>query len=148
MAAWTQQEPGRSSGVTAIEFALLLPLFLILVFAIVEFGQVLFFQAALQHAVTAAARCASEFSTANSLGANNNPTDCSSTNNIVTVATQQAYGLVIPAADFTATQSAAGNPYDCVSASYAFTFNIPLLPRYAFNITANSCYPAPPAGNR
>ena len=138
-----QRGDDGTRGMAAIEFALLLPLFLILVFGIIEFGQVLFFQAALQHAVTNAARCASEFSSTNALGSTNAPPDCSSSANIVTVAVQQAYGLKIPSNTFSTTL--ASNGYNCVYADYPFSFYIPLMPKFALAITANSCFPAPPA---
>lgn len=128
------------SGVTIVEFAILLPFFLVLIFGIIEFGQLMFFQAALQHAVTNAARCYSEFATANALGATNTPPDCSTTANVQTVAQQQAFGLNLPAGTFTATPSASGN---CVAANYPFKLAIPFLSRTVV-LTAQSCYPVPP----
>jgi Flp pilus assembly protein TadG len=130
------------SGVTVVEFAILLPFFLILIFGIIEFAQVVFFQAALQHAVTGAARCASEFPAANALGATNTPPDCSSPGNIVTVAVQQAYGLNIPASSFTPALNSGG--YNCVNALYIFSFNLPLVKAFAIPLTATSCYPVAP----
>ena len=132
------------SGVTAVEFAMLLPFFIVLIFGIVEFGQVMFFQAALQHAVTGAARCFSEFSAANSLGANNTPTDCGAPNQttkVQQVAQQQAFGLSFAASVFTPTTTATSN---CVSASYNFNLAIPFINRIVV-LTAQSCYPLPPS---
>ena len=88
-------------GIAMVEFALLLPFFIVLLFGIIEFAQAVFFQAALQHAVTAAARCYSLFQATNALGSGNSPPDCSSTGNVQTVATQQAYGLKIATSVFT-----------------------------------------------
>ena len=129
-------------GVTAIEFALLLPIFLTLLFGIIEFAQVLFIQVALQHGVTGAARCASQFSAANSLGASNNPTDCSSVANVQTVAVQQAFGFTFATSVFTPTLNS--NGYNCVAASYPFSFNV-VFTQYVMTLTANSCYPVAPS---
>jgi Flp pilus assembly protein TadG len=130
------------SGVTIVEFAILLPLFLILIFGIVQFAQVIFFQVALQHAVTGAARCASEFAGANALGAGNTPPDCSTSDRVKTMAQQQAFGLAVPAGTFTPSTSATST---CVGASYSFALAIPLISR-TIALTAQSCYPvAPPA---
>ena len=134
---------GDCAGVNAIEFAILLPFFLILIFGIIEFAQVVFFQVALQHAVTNAARCYSEFATPNSLGAANTPPDCSTTGNVQTVAVQQAYGLSIPANTFTPAPPT--NGFNCVNARYVFSFSIPLMPPFVIPLTAESCYPVAPA---
>lgn len=134
---------GDRDGVTIIEFAILLPFFLILIFGIIEFAQVVFFQVALQHAVTNAARCYSEFAAANSLGPTNTPPDCSTPLNVEAVAVQQAYGLNIPIQYFTAAPTA--NGFNCVNANYVFSFSIPLMPKFTIPLTAVSCYPiAPP----
>ena len=130
------------AGVTIIEFAILLPFFLILIFGIFEFAQVVFFQVALQHAVTNAARCYSEFAAPNALGSGNTPPDCSTTANVQTVAVQQAYGLNIPSGTFT--PAASGNGYNCVNARYVFSFSIPLMSNFAIPLTATSCYPVAP----
>jgi len=123
----------RRGGVTAIEFALLLPFFVILLFGLIGFGQVLFFQAALQHAVIEAARCSTI-----SAAAGGTP-DCSSAGNISTYATTQAYGLNIAASTF-ATSNPTG--FHCVNASYPFNFPIPFMPAFRLTLTAKSCYPA------
>jgi len=133
---------GSRDGVTIIEFAILLPFFLILIFGIIEFAQVMFFQAALQHAVTNAARCYSEFAAANALGATNTPPDCSTAASVETVAVQQAYGLSIPIATFTAAPPA--NGFNCVNARYVFSFSLPLMPKFTIPLTAASCYPVAP----
>lgn len=123
----------RGDGVTAVEFALLLPFFVILLFGIIEFGQVLFLQAALQHAVTEAARCASIS------GAAGSTPDCSSAGNIATYATSQAYGIAVATAAFSATKPTG---FNCVNASVPFSVAIPLMPAIQLTMTAKSCYPA------
>jgi Flp pilus assembly protein TadG len=125
---------GRAKdGVTAIEFALLLPLFVLLLGGIIEFGDALFCQLALQHAVTAAARCATVSASAGSTP------DCSTAGNVETFAARQAYGLHLAASVFAAT-SAPG--FNCVTARYPYGFALPLLPSFALTLTARSCYPA------
>lgn len=47
------------SGATAVEFALIAPILFMLLFGAIEAGRLLFVQAALHHAVSDAARCAS-----------------------------------------------------------------------------------------
>ena len=124
---------GRGDGVTAVEFALLLPFFVILLFGIIEFGQVLFLQAALQHAVTEAARCATIS------GAAGSTPDCSSADNIATYATTQAYGIAVASGTFAASKPTG---FNCVTASYPFAVAIPLMPAIQLTLTAKSCYPA------
>jgi len=121
------------SGVTALEFALLLPFFVILLFGIIEFGQVLFLQAALQHAVTEAARCATIS------GAAGSTPDCGSAGNVASYATTQAYGIAVASSVFS-TSNPSG--FNCVNASYPFNISIPLMPAINLTLTAKSCYPA------
>ena len=123
----------NGGGVTAIEFALLLPFFVILIFGIIGFGQVLFFQTALQHAVTEAARCATISSQAGSTP------DCSSAANIETYAATQAYGLAIASNKFT-TSNPSG--FNCVAANYPYALAIPLMPAFSLTLAAKSCYPS------
>jgi Flp pilus assembly protein TadG len=120
-------------GVTAVEFALLLPFFVILLFGIIAFGQVLFLQAALQHAVTAAARCATIS------GAPGSTPDCSNAGNVASFAATQAYGLTLASSAFS---QSTPTGFNCVNASYPFNVSIPLMPAIALTLTAKSCYPA------
>ena len=135
-------------GVTAMEFALLLPFFIILLFGIIQFAQALFIQFALQHAVTAAARCASNFSTAGSMGGT--PGDCSTVANTQTVATQQAFGISVGTSTFTACLNTASctclssgtcTGYNCVTAAVPFQVGVVGLNLTTLHLTAASCYP-------
>lgn len=115
-------------GVSALEFAVLLPLFLSLVIGLMQFGQVMWTQSALQHAVEMAARCASI-----------NTATCGTPAQTQAYAVTQAYGLTVPAATFTASPAACGNQ---VLASFPFTLDIPLVALPALTLSARSCYPA------
>ena len=123
----------RLDGVTAIEFALLLPFFVLLLFGTIEFGQALFLQLALQHAVTEAARCATV-----SAQAGGSP-DCSTPSNIETFAATEAYGLNLAAGTFSETTPTG---FHCVAANYPYKFTLPLGPVFNLTLTARSCYPA------
>lgn len=124
---------GDGGGVTAVEFALLLPFFVILLFGIIAFGQVLFFQAALQHAVTEAARCATISPIAGATP------DCSSAAKIETYAATQAYGVTVAPGRFAASTPAG---FNCVVASLPYALAIPLVPAVSFTLAAKSCYPS------
>jgi Flp pilus assembly protein TadG len=116
-------------GATALEFALLAPVFFALVFGIIALGMLFWTQVGLQHGAEMAARCAS-VNTA--LCPNNSPST------ITTYAAQQALGLTLPASTFTYTTPACGNQ---VSASYTFQFPS-ILNINSVTLTAQSCFPA------
>ncbi len=110
-----------------LEFGILLPLFLPLLFAVVQIGQLFWTQVALQHAVDMAARCATI-----------NATTCGTTSLTQTYAATQAYGLAFPADTFTAAAAACGNQ---VSASYTFPLIVTAWFPASFKLSARSCYP-------
>lgn len=113
-------------GASAIEFAILLPVFLPMIFAIIQFGEAFWTQTALQHAVEMAARCATI-----------NTTNCGSASQTQSYAATQAYGLTFPTGTFTATIASCGNQ---VSANYNFPFITGWFPA-TIGLTASSCYP-------
>lgn len=120
-------------GVAIIEFALLMPLFVIIVIGIIELGQMLWTQTALQHAVEMAARCASI-----------NTTTCGTSATIQTYAVGQTYGMTLPNSTFTATTSTCGNTGktgNLVTASYGFALKIPYVTSQTVTLLAQSCYP-------
>lgn len=116
-------------GASALEFALLAPVFFLLMFGIIALGMLFWTQVGLQHGVQMAARCAS-VNTA--LCPNTNP------NAITAYATQQALGLSLPASTFAYSVPACGNQ---VSASYSFEFPT-ILNLAPLTLTAQSCFPA------
>ena len=111
-------------GTTAIEFAILLPAFLLLFLGVFEFGRIIWTQVTLQQAVQAAARCLA-------VG------QCTSANT-ATYAAQQTYGLSISANDFTVSTPSCGAE---VSASMAYSFAAPNLFPWQLTLTAQSCTP-------
>jgi Flp pilus assembly protein TadG len=116
-------------GATALEFAILAPVFFLLIFGIIAFGLLFWTQVGLQHGAEMAARCASI-----------NATRCPTSNpgTITTYATQQSLGLSLPASTFTYSKPACGNQ---VSATYKYVFpgirNLSPL-----TLTAQACFPA------
>ncbi len=115
------------SGVALIEFSLLLPIFFLLIFGIMEMGQLFWTQTALQHAVEMAARCASV-----------NTTICGTTTQTQSYAATQTYGMSLPTSTFTASAPTCGN---LVTASYPFVLQPPIFPVSQINLSAKSCYP-------
>ena len=113
-------------GSTAVETAIVLPAFLLLIFTIIEGGMLLWTQSTLQFAVEAAARCASV-----------NTTTCGTTSATQTYAASQTYGLTVPSSDFTVTTPSCGNE---VSVSYSFTPFITDVWSGTITLTASSCY--------
>ncbi|WGS22034.1 MULTISPECIES: TadE/TadG family type IV pilus assembly protein [unclassified Bradyrhizobium] len=116
-------------GASALEFGLIAPLFFAFVFGIVEIGLLLWTQAGLQHGVEIAARCA----TVNTTLCPTNKPDV-----IATYASQQAFGLNLPASTFTYAAPACGNQ---VNASYQFQFP-QILNMAPLTLTATACFPA------
>src|SRR5580765_7157069 len=125
-----RQRHGRSpdrlwrshGGATAVEMAFLLPVFLLLLLGIEEFGRALWTQTALQYASEVAARCAAV-----------NPSACP---NVPAYASSQAFGMSIPASAFNydgdfkcggVASNATGVGGKQVTASYVFPAAVPAL---------------------
>lgn len=116
-------------GATALEFAILAPVFFLLILGIVAFGMLFWTQVGLQHGAEMAARCASVNST---LCPNGNPSA------ITNYALQQAFGLSLPASTFTYSTPTCGNQ---VNATYSFVFpNI--LKLNPLTLQAQACFPS------
>lgn len=115
------------SGAALVEFAVLLPLFVALAFGIMQVGQVLWTQTALQHAVEMAARCGSI-----------NTVTCGTAAQIRTYAATQAYGLSVSPDVFVAANTACGSE---VTADFAYSFPVAALISPSIRLTARSCYP-------
>ncbi len=116
-------------GASAVEFALIAPVFFLFIFGIIAFGIMFWTQVGLQHGAEMAARCAS---INNTLCPNNNPSA------ITNYAMQQALGLSLPSSTFTYSTPTCGNQ---VSASYTFQFP-GILNLSPLTLTAQACFPA------
>lgn len=114
-------------GATAVEFALVFPLFVGMVVVVIQCGMLLWTQIALQHATQEAARCATVAESG-----------CTSTAGIQNYAATQAYGLSIPKATFAVSIQNCGNQ---VSADYLYTFFISYLGGPSTTLHAQACYP-------
>jgi len=114
-------------GATAVEFAFTAPLFMALIFGIIETGLALWTQFGMENAVEAAARCASV-----------NSTTCSSASAIAVYATHNTLGVAIPAAAFTVSKLGCGNQ---VAGSYDYLYLTNYFHAAKVTLTAQSCFP-------
>lgn len=112
---------------SAVEFALVAPVIVSMLFGAFEFGRALWTQALLNYAVEEASRCASV-----------NTTTCATSSDTQTVAANATAPLNLPTSTFTVTSTSCGNK---VTASYAFNFIAPNLFPYSLTLTSQSCYP-------
>jgi Flp pilus assembly protein TadG len=119
---------GDTQGTTAVEFAITAPVFVMVIFGILECGTLLWTKLGLEHGTQMAARCASI-----------NASSCGTPNDIQAYAVQQAYGLAIPASVFTASVAACGN---LVSANYTYQFVSSYFGAPSLALTAQSCFPS------
>ncbi len=117
----------NDSGASAVEFAIVAPAFLLLLFAAIEGGLLLWTQLGLQHGVEVAARCASV-----------NTSLCGTAAAIQNVAAQQAFGLNVPPSTFTVSTPACGSQ---VSASYTYAFASDAFGVPNLTLTTQSCFP-------
>jgi Flp pilus assembly protein TadG len=115
------------AGTAAVDFALVLPVFILAVVGVMEAGRILWAQNLLQRAVEAAARCASI-----------NATICGSSSAVASYAATQAPGLSVPTGTFTLSVQACGNR---VAASYSYPFLTTVLPLPSLTLTAQACFP-------
>lgn len=119
------------SGSIAAEFALVIPILLLLTFSIIEFGRFMWTQNVLQSAVEDAARCS----------ALNRP-ECTTVADVQTYAVSKAAGLPVTSDAFDVTDSVCGSSGKLVEADYAFNSIVPFVP-LNFPVTARACRPQP-----
>ena len=117
-----------TKATTAVEFGITAPVFVMVIFGVLECGTLLWTKLGLQHGAQMAARCASV-----------NPGVCASSDDIKAYAVQQAYGLTLPSSAFTASTASCGKQ---VNANYTHQF----VSSYLFGgpsvtLTAQSCFP-------
>jgi Flp pilus assembly protein TadG len=119
-------------GTSAVEIALTLPVFLLILLGVWQICFGLWAQFALQHGAEMAARCM-----------NVNPTVCSTTTISTTqsYAAAQSYGLNPSPSDFTVSNPTCG--YE-ISAKYTVSPFVGNIGIPAFNVYAQACYPSDP----
>jgi hypothetical protein len=122
-------------GVSAVEMALTLTLFLGFVFGVINFSLVAWTQASLYYAVQAAARCASA-----------NPTVCGPPgvpDKVETYALSQYFGQPLgDAQPFSYVPPTATNCGHLVKALYVYRLSIPFFSEHDLNLSASACFPA------
>ena len=116
-----------TAGVSAVEFALLSPVFFLLMFAVIDAGQLVWTQMSLEHAVESAARCASLRSS-----------NCATETQIQSYASAQAPGLGLPPSTFSYSTPGCGSQ---VTASFRYYFLSSAFPSSYTTLTATSCLP-------
>ncbi|MGH6846155.1 MAG: TadE/TadG family type IV pilus assembly protein [Methylocella sp.] len=114
-------------GTSAVEFALTLPVFILLILGVYQIGYGMWAQFGLQHGAQMAARCMAVAAAAT------NPTTCNTTASIQSYAVSQSYGLSPSPSVFTVSQPTCGNQ---ISATYTVSpavasIGIPALTLYA-----------------
>lgn len=114
-------------GAAVVEFAIVLPVLLLCVLGLIEFGRAIWTQAALAYAVEAAARCAAI-----------DKLTCGNAAQTQQYAAAHTPGLTLPATTFSLTTPACGAQ---VSASLPFDFLLPALLPYSQTLTAQACFP-------
>jgi Flp pilus assembly protein TadG len=117
----------RCDASTSTEFAMVGPMFIGIMMAVVQGGLLLWTQLGLEHAVEAAARCSAV-----------NSSTCGSASDIQSYAATQAYGLNLPASVFLFTQPSCGN---MVSASYSYSLFSHAFKKAAIPLNAQACFP-------
>lgn len=127
-----------------VEFALVLPAFVFVIFGIIAVGLLMWTYFGLEHSVEVAARCGA---INYSLASNLNPS-CNSITAVETYAQEQYWGAkplpqyvaTTPPSTCTASTTCCGYLVK-VSPSYNFTFISDALPRASISMSAQSCYP-------
>jgi len=134
MVSIRESRPGSDRcGAAAIEYALILPVMLLLILGIMDAGRLLWTYTTLNRASEAAARCAAI-----------NTTDCGTATQIKNRAVAEAWGLTINPSVFTVTAPSCGVQ---VRADYDFTFIVPWFPWFegapfgTIMLNATACYP-------
>ncbi|MGH7054362.1 MAG: TadE/TadG family type IV pilus assembly protein [Stellaceae bacterium] len=130
-------------GNVAIEFALVFPMFLALVFGTIEYGRLLWTREALQETATVGARCMAMSYSACASGGSYSAADTT----IYIQGVASLWGLTIPSGNITLnTNATCGGTtgFSAVSITTTFTSAVPkivLLPAGGTALNATACYP-------
>jgi Flp pilus assembly protein TadG len=117
-------------GTSAVEFALTLPVFILMILGVWQIGHGMWAQFALQHGAQMAARCMAVAAAAN------NPTTCTDTASTQSYAASQAYGLNPSPSIFTVSQPTCGNQ---ISADYKISPVVANIGIPALTLHAQAC---------
>jgi Flp pilus assembly protein TadG len=138
-----------SGGSALVEFTIMFPLFLMLMFGVLQAGLLLYTQLGLQHGVEVAARCASVNYSANQLGLSQScfsvAPNTVTTSNITAYAQANSWGINPSSAVYTVTggnntvNTCGTTPGYNVSASY--TYNAMRYLFFGLTLRAQSCFP-------
>lgn len=116
-------------GATAVEYAIVLPVLLMFLLGLIDFGRFLWVQGVLDHAVESAARCAGI-----------NTIDCGTAGQVQAYAAGQAYALTIDQSAFSVCDGTTCT-VGCVSVSTPYRFIMPWNVTGTTTMTAVGCYP-------
>lgn len=148
----SQSVAAACGGAAIIEFALVAPMFLALVFGTIEYGRLLWTQQALQQAAIAGARCmAIAHGAIQSSPCASSGTYSSSSTNTYIENIASGWGLSVQDSDITLDPTGAdcGGTSGLVEVKITNTFNTPvpqivLLASGGTTLTAIACYPSNP----
>jgi Flp pilus assembly protein TadG len=115
----------HDGGNVAVEFALIAPMLLTLLFGTIEASRAIFMQSALIYSVDQAARCAGI-----------DATTCGTPTQVRSYAAAES-GAALDSTVFTATTAACGN---LVTATYPMRLGVPFM-NLSVTLSARSCYP-------
>lgn len=115
-----------TSGSTIVEFAIVLPVFLFLIFGLFNVALMMFSSVSMEHAVQAGARCASI-----------NSTVCGSNGATLTYTQSKFVASSAARPVFTVATAACGH---VVTANMTYVFNLGVT-RYSIPLASTACYP-------
>lgn len=127
MMAFFRSLRASDRGTSAIETAIVFPVFLALLLGVFEFGRALWTQSALQYAVQVAARCGAV-----------DITTCATPGDVISYAVAESQPLSVPSGDFSASTLTCGSS---VSVTYPFSFVVPNLFPFSITLLEQACYP-------
>jgi Flp pilus assembly protein TadG len=115
-------------GATIVEFAFVAPVFLAMIFGVIDIARATWTFGSLHYAAESAARYAS-------IHTSSNPIDAST---VQTYALNAYYGGSLSGNPFTYSATGCGNT---VTASYSYSLAIPLVGTWSIPLTATACFP-------
>jgi Flp pilus assembly protein TadG len=120
------------AGVSAVELAIVLSVFLMFMFGVVKIGLLLWTQSGLHYATEAAARCASVDGT-------NCGAPAATSARVTTYALSHYFGQPLGATNpFTYSATGCGHT---VAAAYTYSLVIPFAGTYSVPLSATACFP-------